>query len=60
MLQSLKKACSWVVSQVEAGIDWVRDNWPAIKAKTEEMVQQVYVVAMPRFVKPWWPSNGVR
>jgi hypothetical protein len=46
MLQSLKKACSWVVFQVEAGTNWVRDNWPAIKAKTAEMVQQAYEVAM--------------
>jgi hypothetical protein len=46
MLQSLKKACSWVVSQVEAEINWVRDNWPAITAKAEEMVQRAYEVAM--------------
>jgi hypothetical protein len=46
MLQSLKKACSWVVSRVEAGINRVRDNWPAITAKAEEIVQQAYEVAM--------------
>jgi hypothetical protein len=46
MLESLRKVCSWVVSRIEAGIDWVRDNWPAITAKAEEIVRQVYVVAM--------------
>ena len=46
MLKSLKKACSWAVSQVEAGINWVRDNWPAIQAKAIEMVQRAYEVAM--------------
>ena len=40
MLESLKKACSWVISQVEAGMNWVRDNWPAIQAKAAEMVQR--------------------
>ena len=46
MLHSLRKVCSWVVSLLEAGINWVRDNWPAIKAKAEEMVQRAYEVAM--------------
>ncbi len=46
MLQNLKNACSWVVSRVEAGIDWVRDNWPAITAKAEDMVRRAYEMAM--------------
>jgi hypothetical protein len=49
MLQSLRKVCSWVVSRVEAGIDWVMGNWPAITAKAEEIVRQFYVVAMTQF-----------
>ena len=36
MLKNLEKACSWVVSQLEAGVNWVRDNWPAIQAKAAE------------------------
>ena len=51
MLQSLKRACSWVVSQVEAGINWVRDNWPAIQAKAEDMVQQAYEMAISHLRK---------
>ncbi|MGA9754266.1 MAG: hypothetical protein WBV23_03905 [Desulfobaccales bacterium] len=46
MLKNVEKACSWAVSQVEAGIDWVRDNWPAITAKAEEMIRRAYEVAM--------------
>jgi hypothetical protein len=46
MLQSLKKACSWVVSQVEAGTNWVKDNWPSITAKAEEIARRAYEVAM--------------
>lgn len=42
MLKMIKNACSWVVSQVQAGMNWVRDNWPAITAKAEEMVRQAY------------------
>jgi hypothetical protein len=45
LLKSLKNACSWVVSQVEAGINWVRDNRPTIQAKVAEMVQRAYEVA---------------
>jgi hypothetical protein len=46
MLKSLKNACSWAVSQVEAGINWVRDNWPAITAKAEEIIRRAYEVGM--------------
>jgi hypothetical protein len=51
MLQSLKKVCSWVVSQVQAGIIWVKDNWPAITAKAGEMVRQAYEVAISHLRK---------
>ena len=46
MLKSLKNACSWVISQVEAGMNWVRLNWPAIQAKAAEMVQRAYEMAI--------------
>jgi hypothetical protein len=51
MLQSLKKVCSWVVSQVQAGIIWVKDNWPAITAKAEEMGRRAYEVAISHLRK---------
>lgn len=46
MLKSIKKACSWAVSQGEAGMSWGRDNWPAIQAKAAEMVQRAYEMAI--------------
>ena len=46
LLKSLKNACSWVISQVEAGMNWVRNNWPAIRAKAAEMVQRAYEMAI--------------
>ena len=46
MWKSLKNVCSWVVSRVEAGINWVRNNWPAIQAKAAEMVQRAYEMAI--------------
>jgi hypothetical protein len=51
MLKSLKNACSCAVSQVEAGINWVRDNWPAIQAKAEEIVRRAYEVAISHLRK---------
>jgi hypothetical protein len=51
MLQSLKKVCSWVVSQLQARISWVVDNWPTITAKAEEMVRRVYEVAISHLRK---------
>jgi hypothetical protein len=46
MLQSLKKACSWVVSRIKAGVNWVRDNWPAIQAQAEAVAQWAYGVTL--------------
>jgi hypothetical protein len=46
MLESSKKACSWVVFLVEAGINWLKDNWPAIQAKAADMVQQAYEMSI--------------
>jgi hypothetical protein len=51
MLNSLKNACFWVVSQVQAGISWVVDNWPAITAKGEEMGRRAYEVAISQIRK---------
>ena len=51
MLQSLKKVCSWVVSQVQAGISWIMDNWPMITAKAEEMGRRAYEVAISQLRK---------
>ncbi len=46
MLTSLKKACSWVVSQVKAGINWLKDNWSAIQAQAEKIGRWAYGVAL--------------
>jgi len=51
MLTSFKNACSWVVSQVQAGFKWVRNNWPAIQAKAEAMARRAYEVAMDQIRK---------
>ena len=51
MLNQIKNVCSWVVSQVQAGVIWVRDNWPAIQAKAEAMVRRAYEVAMDHIRK---------
>ena len=51
MLKSLKKACSWAVSQVEAGMNWVRDTWPAIQAKAAEMFPRAYEMAISHLRK---------
>jgi hypothetical protein len=44
MLNKIKNTCAWMISKVKAGIDWVRNNWPAIQAKAEEMIQRAYEV----------------
>ncbi|MFZ5448920.1 MAG: hypothetical protein ACOZFS_09830 [Thermodesulfobacteriota bacterium] len=46
MFNMIKQACSWLVSKVRAGIDWVRNNWPAIQAQAEKMGQWFYGVAI--------------
>jgi hypothetical protein len=51
MLNSLKNACSWVVSQVQAGITRIRDNWSMITAKAEETGRRAYEVAMDQVRK---------
>jgi hypothetical protein len=51
MLKMIKNGCSWVASQVKAGVNWVRENWPEITAKAEEMVQQAYEVAIDQLRK---------
>jgi uncharacterized protein YdaL len=51
MLNKIKQACAWVVSKVKAGIDWVRNNWPAIETKTEEVTQRAYEVAISHIRK---------
>jgi len=51
MMKSLKNACSWVVSQVQAGVLWVKNNWPAIRTKAEVMVRLACEVAMDQVRK---------
>ena len=46
MLNQIKNVCSWVVSQVKAGVIWVKNNWPAIQVKAESMARRAYEVAM--------------
>ena len=46
MLNKITNVCSWVVSQVQAGVLWVKNNWPAIRTKAEVMVRRAYEVAM--------------
>jgi hypothetical protein len=51
MMEKLKKAFSWLVSQVKAGIDWLRDNWPAVQAQTEKVAGRLYEVAVSHIRK---------
>jgi hypothetical protein len=51
MLKMIKNACSYVVFQIQAGINWVRDNWPAITARAEEMARQAHEVAIGQLRK---------
>jgi hypothetical protein len=51
MLNKIKNACSWVVSQVQAGIFWVRNNWPEIQVKAQAMARRAYEVAMDQIRK---------
>lgn len=51
MLNMIKNACSWVVSHVKAGMNWVRNNWPSIQAKAQEMVRRAYEVAISHLRK---------
>ncbi len=46
MLNKIKSAWSWLVSQVKAGVDWLRDNWPTIQTQAEQMVRWTYAVAI--------------
>jgi hypothetical protein len=51
MLNKIRQACAWVISKVKAGIEWVRNNWPAIEAKAEEMIRRAYEVAISHIRK---------
>jgi hypothetical protein len=51
MLTSFKNVCSWVISRIKVGVIWVKDNWPAIRAKAEAMVRRAYEVAMDQIRK---------
>jgi hypothetical protein len=51
MMEKLKKAFSWLGSQVEAGIDWLRDNWPATQAQAEKVAGRLYEVALSHIRK---------
>jgi hypothetical protein len=46
MLEKIKSACSWLISQVKAGINWLKDNWPAIQARAEQIGRWAYGVAL--------------
>jgi hypothetical protein len=46
MLNKSKSACSWLVSQVKAGINWLKDNRPAIQAYAEKIGRWAYGVAL--------------
>ena len=46
MLNKIKNACSWLVSQVKAGVDWLRDNWPTIKTTAHKIGRWAYGVAL--------------
>jgi hypothetical protein len=46
MLNKIKSACSWLVSQVKAGIVWVKNNWPAIQTTAQKMGRWTYAVAI--------------
>jgi hypothetical protein len=46
MMEKIKKACSWLVAQVKAGIDWFRDTWPRIQAQGKKIARRLYEVAV--------------
>jgi hypothetical protein len=46
MLNKIKNACSWLVSQVKAAINWLRDSWPTIVAHAEKIGRWAYGVAL--------------
>ncbi len=46
MLNKIRSACSWLVSQVKAGIAWVKNNWPAILNQATEVARSAYAVAI--------------
>ncbi len=46
MLNKIKSACSWLVSQVKAGINWVRGNWPTIQTTAQKIGRWAYAVAI--------------
>jgi hypothetical protein len=51
VLNLIKNACSWIVSQVQAGVALVWDNWPAITARSQEMARWAYEVAVSQLRK---------
>lgn len=46
MMEKIKKACSWLISQVKAGINWLKDNWPAIVAHADMVGRGAYGVVL--------------
>jgi hypothetical protein len=46
MLNRIKNACSWLVSQVKAGINWLKNNWPTIQAQAEKIGRWAYGVIL--------------
>ena len=51
MMNKIKNVCSWVFSKVQAGVLWVKNNWPAITAKAGEIARRAYEVAMDQVRK---------
>jgi hypothetical protein len=46
MLNKIKSAYSWLVSKVKAGIDWLKNNRPAIQAQAKKVAQRLYEVTI--------------
>jgi hypothetical protein len=58
MLNKIKNAYLWLVSQLKAGISWLRDTWPPIQAKAEKIAHPVYKVAVSHVRKVIVCFNG--
>ncbi len=46
MLNKIESTCSRLVSQVKAGIAWLKNNWPAIQTTAQKMGRWAYGVAI--------------
>ena len=60
MMQRIKRAFSWLIEQVKAGMAWVRDNRPWLQEKAREMARQVHKVLIRAERQVWAKFNQGR